>query len=93
MLTTKEQKTLRHYEEDLAMPKWKYILLYGLTFSVLMTVFTLLTDLLLKDNSFNAFGWHFLITVPVATFLYGTLMRWITVRYHQKLKKKELLSI
>ncbi|HUR64794.1 MAG TPA: hypothetical protein VMZ03_00465, partial [Chitinophagaceae bacterium] len=87
MLTEKEQKTLRQYEEDLAMPKWKYILSYGLAFSILMTVFTFVTDLILKEN-YNKFGWHLLITVPVATYLYGTTMRWITVTNYQKLKKK-----
>jgi len=91
MLTENEKKTLQHYEEDLAMPKWKYIFVYGIAFSALMAVFTFVTDFLLKDISFSEFGWHLLIRVSVATFLYGMFLRWLTRRDYRKLKRKELL--
>jgi hypothetical protein len=91
MLTEKEKKIMRQYEDDLALPKWKYILVYGLSFSVLAAVFTFLTDYLLKNRSFGNFGWHLLIIIPVATFLYGILMRRFARRNYQKLKRKEPL--
>ena len=91
MLTEKEKKTLRHYEDDLAMPKWKYVLLYGLTFSVLMTGLTFLTDSVFDNKPFGKPGWRLLIMIPVATILYGTIMHRITKTYYRKLKRKELL--
>jgi len=91
MLTVKEKKKLKHYEEDFAMPKWKYILVYGLMFSFLVVLTTILSNWVFENKPFAEVSWHLFIIIPVATFLYGVTMRWIGRRDYRKLKKKELL--
>ena len=96
MLTPKEKKQLTRYEEDLAMPKWKYILFYGLAFGILMVIITSLTDVFFNEITvseiFRKRLWINLATVPFAGFFYGLLMRWLMVKQYRKLKGKESAS-
>ncbi len=91
MLTRKEIKKLKNYEEDFALPKWEYVLVYGLVFSFLVVIITILSNWIFKNEPFAEVGWHLFIIIPVATFLYGIAMRWIARKDYQKLKKKEQL--
>ena len=92
MLTLKEQRLLKRYETDLAMPKWKYILVYGLIFGIGMFIITMTSNYIFDKDSIH---WDyrllisFFATVPIGGFLYGWIMRRFTKWYYKKLKSKE----
>ena len=93
MLTEKEKKLLSRYEEDLAMPKWKYVLLYGLSFALLLVIISVITDLLFDNVTlseiFRRKFWISLAKAPLGGVLFGTIMRWLILRQYRKLKEKE----
>ncbi len=93
MLTEKEKKTLARLENDLAMPRWKYTLIYGLTFGLLATIFSLLIDVLAGrvplSEIFRNRIWISLAMAPVAGLLFGIILRWLSVKHYLKLKRKE----
>lgn len=52
MLTLKEQRRLKRYEEDLAMPRWKYILGYGvISCGISVAILITLTELVFDGKS------------------------------------------
>jgi hypothetical protein len=91
MLTPKEQKRLRKCESELAMPKWKYILIYGLTFGVMAFIFSTLWDLIIDGKSIQ---WNlgllasFLIRLVVGGITFGWILRIFVMREYKKLKAK-----
>ena len=94
MLTEKEKKMLARYEQDLALPKWKYVLVYGvLAFGLIMTFAMLISDLIFSNYTasqiFKKRIWGHLITAPIAGVLYGITMRWLVSKQYHKLKGKE----
>ena len=91
MLTLKEQRRLKEYEDALAMPKWKFILIYGLSFAILAFILTTSYNCFFDKKSFH---WDIrlllsaIIMIPVGGFLYGWIMRKLMRRYYKKLKLK-----
>jgi hypothetical protein len=94
MLTEKENKTLIRLESDVAMPRWQYILIYGLTFGILMAIFNALTDVLIDKvplaEIFRKKIWVNLAKAPIGGLLFGIILRWFSVKHYLKLKRKEL---
>jgi len=95
MLTDKEKKKITRLKDDLSMPRWKYLLVYGLPFGVLLTIISVVTDVLFAGVSVaEIFGrriWFNLAMIPVAGFLFGFILRWLNVKQYIKLKEKESL--
>ena len=91
MLTAKEQRRLKRYESDFAMPKWKYILGYGLTWGILMFIFSTISDFVFDKTSVQ---WDlsllrsFFVKVSIGGLLFGWFMRMISLRDYKKLKSK-----
>jgi hypothetical protein len=95
MLTEKEKKSLANLTENLTMPKWKFLLIYGLTFGILLAVTSSLADVFLAGVPVaEVLGkrlWINLAMVPVAGFLFAMILRWLNVKQYVKLKQKESL--
>jgi hypothetical protein len=91
MLTEKEQKIKAMYEKQLAIPKMKYIIVYG----ILLWGFTMLVMLTLVDRFvFNRpFDRETLIirviVMPFAGILFGVIMRSTSARRLARLNAKE----
>lgn len=91
MLTTKEQLRLKRYEKDMAMPAWKYILIYGLTFGIVLFIFLSLSDYIFEGITFH---WNIrllvkaILIISIGGFLYGWLIRIFVKRDYKKLKSK-----
>ena len=91
MLTLKEQKRLKQYEEMLAFPKKKFFLVYGLYFGIMMFIVTTASDYFFRKNSFH---WDYyllislLIWIIIGGSLYSLLLRWFVKRAYKKLKSK-----
>ena len=96
MLTEKQKRQIAKYEEDLAMPKWKYVLVNGLIFSILLVISNWISDFIRNDKSVSEViadrPWKYLITIPLSTFLFGFLMHWFISIHYRKLKNKELIK-
>jgi hypothetical protein len=95
MLTPKEQKVLARMEKNMRMPAWKFILIYGLTFGILLAIFTSIIDVLMGDVSVNEVLrkriWINLTMAPLAGIFFGYILRWMQTKQYQKLKEKEHL--
>ncbi|NOT51820.1 MAG: hypothetical protein HOP10_11155 [Chitinophagaceae bacterium] len=95
MLTPKEQKTLARLEETMRMPAWKFILIYGLIFGVLLAIITSVIDVLAGgvpvSELFRKRLWINLAMAPVAGVFFGYILRWMQTKQYQKLKEKEHL--
>lgn len=91
MLTLKEQRRLKRYETDLAMPLWKYILIYGLTFGVILFIFLTLSDYFFEKIVIH---WNItllfraIITITLTGLLYGWILRIFVKRDYKRLKSK-----
>ena len=91
MLSLKEQKRLKQYEEMLAFPKWKFILIYGLSFAITAFILTTASNYFFDRSNFH---WDIrlllngLIMIPVGGFLYGWVMRMLIKYYYKKMKSK-----
>lgn len=96
MLAPKEKKRLTRLEKHLAMPRAKYLLLYGLTFGILLVVFTTSIDMVQQKTSFAELFrkriWLNLITIPVTGFLFAKILHWLSVKEYLKLKRKERMG-
>ena len=88
MLTPKEQQRLKKYEEDLAMPRWKYILGFGMTFSILLFGITLLTDSFIFHEQWDKGLITRIILMVPAGILYGWFMRKTVEKQVIRLKKR-----
>src|SRR5947207_8475386 len=94
MLTKGEQRRLKNWEEDITMPRWKYILIHGVigwgvTVSVLITLF----ELIFNGKSLRQQGgedlWLRLLIFCFMGIFMGLIMRWIVTKQLTKLKEKE----
>jgi hypothetical protein len=94
MLTEKEQRLMKKFEKQLRLPKWKYILLYGmLLWGGLVLLIMTMTDRFLFNKSFDQ-QWHGelpgrLIALPIAGIFLGWFMWSYSRKQLQKLKKKK----
>ena len=96
MLTSKEEKRLKEYEEQMAMPKWKHILIYGVlawgvTVGILVSLFSLLVDGISFGKILRRDLWINLIGFPVGGVFVGIIFRWSLPRQIKKLREKESL--
>ena len=93
MLTDKEKKLSNRLKDDLAMPKWKFILIYGLSFGLLMVIISSIMDIIFEHISLSELFarrfWQYLRTAPIAGLLFGLLARWVYTRHDRKLQTKE----
>lgn len=94
MLTTKEQRRLKEYEEYLAMSQWKYILMYGVIWlgivtPVLITLFELIIEGKSLQQKWNEHLWTRFLIFPFMGIFIGLFMRWMITKQIVKLKKKE----
>ncbi len=91
MLTTKEQRRLKEYEEYLGMPKKKFILVYGLSFGILMFIGTTVSDYFFDRTNFH---WDYrllisaIIKISIGGLVYGWIMRKLIRYSYKKLKSK-----
>ena len=95
MLTEKEKKSFARLKNDLAMPRWKYLLMYGLSFGILLGIISCITDVLFAgvpvSEVFRKKIWVNLAMAPIAGFLFGSIMRWLSVKQYIKLAEKQSL--
>lgn len=95
MLTEKEKKSFARLKNDLAMPRWKYLLMYGLSFGILLGIISCVTDVLIAgvpvSEVFRKKIWVNLAMAPIAGFLFGSIMRWLSVKQYIKLAEKQSL--
>lgn len=95
MLTEKEEKSFARLKNDLAMPRWKYLLMYGLSFGILLGIISCVTDVLFAgvpvSEVFRKKIWVNLAMAPIAGFLFGSIMRWLSVKQYIKLAEKQSL--
>lgn len=95
MLTEKEKKSFARLKNDLAMPRWKYLLMYGLSFGILLGITSCVTDVLFAgvpvSEVFRKKIWVNLAMAPIAGFLFGSIMRWLSVKQYIKLAEKQSL--
>lgn len=94
MITDKEKKLLARYEQQLAFPKWKYIIIYGvLAWGLTTGILVSLINLLVWGKSFNELIrqelWITLVVFMIAGILFGYLVRKSLPRQIKKLKDKE----
>ena len=95
MLNNIEKKQLATYKEMMAVPKWKYILIYGvLAWGITVAILYSLVSLLLGDVNFSNLIrrelWINLLAFCAGGFLYGFFMRNFIPRQIKRLKEKEL---
>lgn len=95
MLTEKEEKSLARLKDNLSMPRWKYLLIYGLTFGILLAIISSVTDVLIAgvpvSEVFRKRIWVNLAMAPIAGFLFGSIMRWLSVKQYIRLAEKQSL--
>ena len=96
MLTDREKRMLQIYEKQLAMPSWKFILLFGIvSFGLSMAFIVTIVDALMSRQSVgDGFRNHFLLNLalaPLAGIAYGYFTRKMAARQYKKLKEKEFL--
>ncbi len=89
MLNAIEQKQLARFERLMSIPKWKYILLFGvigwgLPVAIIVSIINMVFQhFTWKDIYLN------LITFPIAGIIYGFFMRKFIPRQIGRLKEKE----
>lgn len=94
MLTEKEQRSMRMYEKQLRLPKWKYILLYGvLLWGTLVLLIMLMYDRFILNQSFEQ-QWKEgmlsrIIIMPFAGIFFGWFMWRLSQKHLRRLKEKE----
>lgn len=94
MLTPKEKKRLARLETGFARPRWKYIVVYGLSFGILLVLITTAIDMIMQQGiSFAEILkkriWLNLVTIPVTGFLFAKILHWLRVKEYLRLKRKE----
>ena len=92
MLTLNEEKRLTRLKEDLTMPKWKYLLVYGLSFGIAIAIISPLIDVLIGwvplSDIFKRRFWINLAMAPLTGYLFASIYRWLSVKQYIKLKEK-----
>ncbi len=94
MLSDKEKKILKSYEKQLTMPKWKYVLLYGvIAWGIPVGIMVSLASMLINKKSFDSIVQNELlinlIGFPIGGIVFGLFMRRLLPRQIKKLKEKE----
>jgi hypothetical protein len=91
MLDAKGQRLVKRYKHVLRLPRWKYILLYGvigwgITVAILVLLFDAITEWKLPkwNEVFSAFLFY-----PAGGILMGLFMRWWAARQLNKLEEKQ----
>jgi uncharacterized integral membrane protein len=93
MLTDNERKILAAYGKRLQKPKWEFILVNGLIWSVLVLIIMLLQQYFVRGRSLKE-QWDqglplSLIFLLFAGLVYGALIRWLIRRKYDQLKEKD----
>lgn len=90
MLSKYDQGFLKQYELQLQMPKWKFILVYGLSWVLLVMVITLPMEYFVFDK--GSFTWRrFLASICswlIGGLLYAAWLRWHLQRKYRSIQKK-----
>ncbi|MDP4261502.1 MAG: hypothetical protein Q8941_03115 [Bacteroidota bacterium] len=96
MLNELEKVSLVNYEKRLALPKWKYILLFGiigwgLPVAIIVTIINMFTDK--KSLAYMLQGelWINLMGFTVGGIAFGLVTRMFIRKKYLKLKDKEQL--
>jgi len=95
MLTEREQKLKTQAEQRLAMPPYKFVLLYGiLLWGIPVGIFVGLIKVVIGGNTFDMWLkkdlWINLIVFTLAGILFGFITRGMVQRQLKKLKEKEI---
>ena len=95
MLNEIEKRQRASYERQMALPKWKYILVYGvmawgLTVGILVSLITMLLNKASYEQMLQRDLWFNLIGFPVGGIFFGLFMRQFIPRQLKRLKEKEL---
>jgi uncharacterized integral membrane protein len=93
MLTDNERKILAAYGKRLQKPKWEFILVNGLIWSVLVLIIMLLQQYFVRGRSLKE-QWDqglpvSLIFLLFAGLIYGGIIRWLIRRKYDQLKEKD----
>ena len=91
MLTDKEQKIKAMYEKQLAIPRTRYIIVYGiLLWGITMLVMLTLVDTFIFKRPFDKQTFAIrAIVMPFAGILFGVIMRSTSARRLSRLNAKE----
>jgi hypothetical protein len=96
MLTPKEKKKLTRLEEDLTMPRWKFIVYNGLSFGILLAIVSFAIEIWIQkvpmDEWFRKRFWYNMAAIPVSGFFYARIVHWLYVKKYLQLKQKEKLD-
>lgn len=93
MLTAKEKAQVESYQKQLNQPPWKFILVYGWTWAILVLIIMSLIELLFDKKSFQE-QWADGLPLRIGVFLFGGLLyglfhRVIIEKKFNELKKKD----
>lgn len=96
MLTEKEKKELLNYRQQLEMPPFRYILIHGLTWAILLIILMSLIEYIFLKRSLQV-QWEEglllrIVIMPFAGLLYGWINRQIILNRYRKLKAKESIN-
>ena len=96
MLTNREKKQFLVFEKRLSMPKWKFILVYGvlawgLTVAVLITGYEMWVQKKSLKELLDQELWIRVVLFPLAGIAYGWWMWKFISRQYKKLSQKELM--
>ena len=92
MLTPIEQKQLKQFEERMAMPKWRYILLFGiLGWGLPVALVISLVNMVFLHRSVRDLYLNLTI-FPFAGIFFGLYMRSFMPRQIKRLREKEGLG-
>jgi hypothetical protein len=94
MLTEKEQKLKSQAEQRLAMPAWKFVLLYGiLLWGIPVGILVGLVKVAFGGNTFDLWLkkdlWINLVVFTLTGILFGFIVRGMVQRQLKKLRDKE----
>jgi len=92
MVTKKEVKNLARIEKVLAMPKWKFILGFGLISGIIAVIVSALIDMLFFQIKFaDIFSnriWQYIITAAIVCPLAGFIMHRSYQKEYKRIKDK-----
>ena len=93
MLRRKEEISNAGGKHDAEIPGWKFVLVNGIPFALILMVVSCLFDMIfdhvtIKKLIQNNF-WHYLRTALIAVVFIGLIMRWQYIRSYKKLKKEK----
>ena len=95
MLSKYDQGFLKQYEAQLQKPKWKFILIYGISWVVLVMLLTIPMEYFVFEK--GSFTWPRLeASVGIwllGGVLYGAWLRWYLMRKYKAIRKKSTESM